>query len=104
MQIFSAADIGGLTASTSAQRTIAFGDLATALLALGTLWTLRRPLPMAHLMAWLVAIVKTADLLSATAVEFILAFYVPFLWVTAIVLFWQLVARRKEPLAGPAPH
>ena len=35
MQIFSAAEIGGLAASTSAQRTIAFGDLATAVLALG---------------------------------------------------------------------
>ena len=69
-------------------------------------------------MAWLVAIVGTADLFSATAVGisqkltdtasnwswFILAFYVPFLWVAAIMLFCQLIARRREPLAGPASH
>jgi hypothetical protein len=31
---------------------------------------------------------------------FILAFYVPFLWVTAVLLIWQLVARRRKPLGS----
>jgi hypothetical protein len=51
LQIFSAASIGGLHASASAQRTIAIGDLTTAVLALITLfWQLisRRHEPLGH--------------------------------------------------------
>src|SRR5919106_3337759 len=68
LQIFSAAEIGGLDAPVSAQRTIAFGDLATSVLALVTLWALRRRLAAAWPMAWLVAIVGIADLFAATIV------------------------------------
>lgn len=40
MQIFSASDIGGLDATEGAQRTIAFGDLATAILAVIAIWAI----------------------------------------------------------------
>jgi hypothetical protein len=114
MQIFSAADVGGLDAPISAQRTIALGDITAAFLALITLWALRRPLAAARPLTWLVAIVGIADLISATVVGIdnklsetasdwswvILAFYVPFLWVTAVMLLWQLISRRSEPLGS----
>lgn len=78
---------------------------------------LRLQPPVGRLLAWLVAIVGIADLISATVVGirneltntasnwswFILACYVPFLWVTAIMLIWQLVTRRHEPLTDPPP-
>ena len=112
MQIFSASEIGGLDAPDGALRTIAYGDLATATLALVALWALRLRLSTALALTWLVAVGGTVDLVSATITGvsndlldtasdfswFILAFYVPFLWVTAVLLFWQLISRRHEPL------
>jgi uncharacterized membrane protein len=36
---------------------------------------------------------------TATAVTFlIVAFYVPLLWMTVVLMAWQLCSRRKEPL------
>lgn len=117
LQIFSAADIGGLDASTTAQRTIAFGDVVTSALAILAIWALRRPFRTGRTLAWLAAIVGTADLVNATVVGidnditatasgwtwFVLAFYVPILWVTAVMLLWQLTSRRGEPLAEQPP-
>jgi hypothetical protein len=113
LQIFSAADIGGLNATADAQRTIAIGDVATAALALLAIWTLRRRFQAGRLLAWMVAVIGTADLIGATVIGIanditstasdwtwiVLAFYVPILWVTTVMLFWQLTARRAEPLA-----
>jgi hypothetical protein len=115
LQIFGAAEVGGLSASSAAQRTIAFGDLATSVVALITLWALRRRLLAGRALAWLVAVIGTADLVSATIVGIngkltdtatdlswlILAFYVPVLWITAVMLFWQLISRRRELLGPP---
>ena len=112
LQIFSAAEVGGLSASSVAQRTIAFGDLATSVVAFITLWMLRRRLPAGKALAWLVAVIGTADLVSATVVGIngkltdtatdlswiLLTVYVPFLWITAVMLFWQLISRRQEPV------
>ena len=112
LQIFSAADVGGLDASTTAQRVIAFGDLATAVLALIAIWILRTKHPFGRIMAWIVAVVGLADLISATATGIsqelvdtasswswvILAIYAPILWVTIVMLFWQLYRRSDEPL------
>ena len=109
MQIFSAADVGGLEA---AERTIAYGDLATAVLAVLAIVALHKRLEPGRYLAWVVAIVGTADLISAsvagigqelteTATDFswfILAFIVPILWVTSVMLFWQLYTRRTKPL------
>jgi len=109
MQIFSAADVGGLVASQEAQRTIAFGDLASAVLALGSLWALRGRTRLAVPLVWVFVIVGTVDLISSTVVGihgqltntasdlswFILAFYVPFLWVSIVVIVWQLVSRQR---------
>ncbi|NUR07225.1 MAG: hypothetical protein HOQ45_09460 [Nocardioidaceae bacterium] len=117
LQIFSAADVAGLTASGTAQRVIAFGDLTTAVLALMSLIALRRLHPSARPLVWVVAVVGAADLVSATATGIserltdtasdwswvILAFYVPALWVTAVLTFWQLLTRRQESLRRDAP-
>lgn len=116
LQIFSAAAVGGLSASLQAQRTIAFGDLATSILALVALMAIRLRHRAARLLAWIVAVVGTVDLVSATVVGvsgkladtasnaswIILALYVPVLWVTAVMLFWQLISRRAEALEGPS--
>ena len=117
LQIFSAAEFGGLDASLAEQRVIAFGDLASSVLALVTIWALRRPLAVGRPLAWLAAGVGIADLVSASLVGirsgltdtasdwswFVLAVYVPFLWVTAIMIVWQLTTRRREPLRGTEP-
>ena len=117
MQIFSAAEVGGLAATENAQRTIAFGDLATAALAVLAIIVLHRGLEIGRWLAWLTAVVGTIDLISATITGIdqeltasatdlswlILAFYVPILWVTAIMLFWQLVTRRSDAIAPSAP-
>lgn len=111
MQIFSAGEFG-LDASEGAMRTIAFGDLVSAILALIALWALRVRAGGAIAAVWLFALVGTADLISATAVGvseslvetatdtswMVLAFYVPFLWVTIVIVFWQLLTRRGESL------
>ena len=62
LQIFSASNVAGLAASGTAQRVIAFGDLATAVLALLALVALRRRHASARLLVWVVAVVGTADL------------------------------------------
>lgn len=114
LQIFSAAQVGGLDAPTAAQRTIAFGDLATAILALITLWALHAEVSAARTLVWIFVAIGAADLVSATIVGIdnqltdtasnlswlILAFYVPILWITAIMLVYQLASRRHEALAG----
>lgn len=111
-QIFSASDVGGLEATENAQRAIAYGDLATAILAIAAMWAIHQRVAFGRYLAWLATIVGAADLVSATAVGLdqkltdtatdlswlILAFYVPFLWVTAALLFWQLYTRRHESL------
>ena len=114
LQIFSASAVAGLEASLATQRVIAFGDLATAVLALVALLALRRGTPVARALMWVLAIVGTADLISATVTGvaghladtasgwswFILAFYVPALWVAEVLTFWQLIARRRESLVA----
>ncbi|MEW1821198.1 hypothetical protein AB0323_10445 [Arthrobacter sp. NPDC080031] len=116
LQIFSAAAVGGLNATIGTLQTIAFGDLATAVLALITIAALRRGLPAAKLLVWATAIIGTADLVSATVAGIsghlidtasnwswlILAAYVPVLWITAIMIFVQLLTRRNEPLIRAA--
>ncbi len=112
LQIFSAAEVGGLDASDGALRVIAFGDLATSVLVLIALWALRQRKSFARVLVWVSTLVGMVDLVSATvtgigeqltetATDFswmILSFYVPALWVTAILTLWQLATRRSEPL------
>lgn len=116
LQIFGAAAVGGLNATSGTLQTIAFGDLVTAVLALISIAGLRRGLSIARSLAWATAIIGTADLVSAAVAGisghlidtasnwswFILAVYVPILWITAVMIFWQLLTRRNEPLASAA--
>lgn len=116
LQIFSAAAVGGLNATSGTLQTIAFGDLITAVLALISIAALRRGPGVARVLVWATAIIGTADLVSATVAGisghlidtasnwswFILAVYVPILWITAGMIFWQLLARRNAPLTSAA--
>ena len=75
---------------------------------------LRYRLSVAHWVVWLLVIVTVVDLTNAgvqgaTNELFedtfgvpwvILVFYVPALWVTAVMMAWLLVTRRAEPLAS----
>jgi hypothetical protein len=111
LQVFSAQRAGFVISDTAAAE-IAWGDVASACLALGALWFLRASSPAAHIVVWLFALVAVVDLLNATIMGIredafatanavtwlILTFYVPALWTSLVLLVWQLVARRSETL------
>jgi hypothetical protein len=111
LQIFSAQHFG-FRISDGAAAEIAWGDVASALLALGALWLLRRGSRAAVPVTWLFVVVGTVDLLNATVMGIreraletafavtwlILDLYVPLLWVTLALIVWRLVidARTAE--------
>ncbi len=115
LQVFSSGEVGGLEASDAAMRAVAFGDTATAILAIVTLFLLRYRVPMARAFAWLTATVATLDLVNAMIVGLgehmvvtatdvgwlLFTLYVPFLWITAALMFWLLATRRAEAVQGP---
>ena len=88
----------------------AYGDLASGLLAFGTLVLLRNGNRSAIAMAWLLNIVGTVDLLNALrhveaiesfgAVWFIPTFLVPLLLVTHAMMFARLI-RKQGSERGP---
>ncbi len=112
LQAFAADQVGPLDATEGAVRAVAFGDLTTAVLSIAAIVALRARASMARPLTWLAAIVATLDLLNAARVglaeEMVLtatdvgwllfSLYVPFLWVTAAMIFWQLITRRHEAL------
>jgi hypothetical protein len=114
LQVFASGEVGGLEASDTAMRAVAFGDTVTALLAMITLVLLRYRFVFARTFAWITATVATLDLINAmivglgeemvvtaTDVGWILfTLYVPFLWITAGLMFWQLATRRSDALHG----
>jgi hypothetical protein len=109
LQIFSAQRFG-FALSDGLAAEIAWGDAAGALLALLGLWLLYLRSFAAWVVLWLFVIESTVDLLNATlggireqafvtahdVTWLILTFYVPALWMTLVLLVWQLVARRGE--------
>lgn len=88
--------------------------MATAALSVVAIILLHRRHQAGRWAAWVTAIVGTVDLISATITGIDekltdiatdlswlnLAFYVPILWVTAVMLLWQLYTRRTEALYG----
>src|SRR5262244_2343117 len=92
---------------------IVIGDLAGSAIALATLFALRHRSRLAVPLAWLLVIETAYDTVSnirggaqehllgaAGGVTWmILAFYVPLVVVSLVLIAWQLVARRGEALA-----
>jgi hypothetical protein len=107
---------GGFPISDEGLRDIVLGDVGGAILAFLAIVTLR--------MQWRVGLFLAAILVGETAYDtvtniqggmrehlmgassgptwFILAFYVPAVVVSAVLIGWQLVSRRGEPLREPA--
>jgi hypothetical protein len=93
---------------------IAYGDALSALLAFATIIALHYRAPIGVVFAWVFSAVGIADLLSAMAggvqanlfakaagtTWFILTFYVPVLWLSHVLIIWQLLSRRNEPLSA----
>jgi hypothetical protein len=92
---------------------IVAGDLIGMVLALSAITALRYDAPIALLLVWAFIAETALDLVytsylgvreqlyeSASAVTFlIVGFYVPLLWVTLILIVWQLFSRRHDKLA-----
>ena len=116
LQIYSAQS-AGLPVPDGIRDQIAYGDVLTALLAFVSIILLRYRVSIAVPAVWIMSVVGILDLLNAMAggiktemfdhasgvTWLILTFYVPVLWVTHILIVWQLVSRCGEPL-GTRPH
>ena len=114
LQIYSAHRFG-FDIPLAAAHQIAWGDVLGACLAVLGIWLLRRRSTVAVAVLWLFVIETAVDLLYGTVIGIghhatdtahdltwvILNFYVPVLWVTLVLVAWQLVMRRSE-LAGTA--
>lgn len=97
-------------------RQIAFGDLAGLILALAALFALRYRWRFSIPLVWIFLVATVLDLgnaavqgvreeLFGSALDvtwMILVFYVPALWVSLVLIGWQLIARRGEALYGSA--
>jgi hypothetical protein len=112
LQIYSAQHFG-FAASDMTRDAIVTGDLIGMVLALSAITALRYDAPIAWLLVWAFIAETVFDLVytsylgvreqlyeSASAVTFlIVSFYVPLLWMTLILIVWQLLARRHDKLA-----
>src|SRR5262245_6216714 len=112
LQIFSAQQ-AGFVVSESARNEIAAGDVAGMILALIAIVALRYGARIAPLLVWVLVAETAIDLVNATIAGvreqlfasasgitwLILTFYVPLLWVSIVLIVWQLWSRRDEPIA-----
>ena len=117
LQAFSA-QRDGFPVSDHGLMDIVVGDVAGSVIALATLFALRYRSRLAIPLAWLLVIETAYDtvgnihggmqehLLGAAGgvTWMILAFYVPLVVVSLVLLAWQLVARRNEALAAELPQ
>jgi len=111
LQIFSAQKFG-FAVSDGVRDEIAAGDLIGALLALAAIVALRHKARISIVLVWALAVATFADLANSTAAGvrerlfetasgvtwMILTFYVPVLWISLLLIVWQLLQRRNEPL------
>lgn len=112
LEIFSAEKFGWNIPDDVADQII-YGDVISTVIAIIALVALRYRLQAARWIVWLLVVVTVVDLANAGVQGasnelfedtfgvpwLILVFYVPALWVTAVMMAWQLVTRRREPLA-----
>jgi hypothetical protein len=115
LQIFSARRFG-FEIPLSVARLIAWGDVLGAGLAVLGIWLLRRRSAAAIAVLWLFVFETAVDLVYGTVVGIghhatatahdltwvILNFYVPVLWVTLVLVAWQLVTHRTELVGAGA--
>jgi hypothetical protein len=111
LQIFSAQHFG-FAVSDSARDQIVAGDLIGMALALVAIGALHYRARVAPFLVWALVAETALDLVyttilgvqehlyaTASAVTFlIVAFYVPLLWTSVVLMAWQLYSRRNEPL------
>jgi hypothetical protein len=111
LQVFPAEKFG-FDISNSTASEIAWGDVASAVLALAALWMLRESVRRALLLVWVFVVVASLDLVNATIggireqalatahdlTWVILTIKVPLLWVTLALVVWQLVSGRGEAI------
>jgi hypothetical protein len=117
LQAFSA-QRDGFPISDGALMDIVVGDVAGSVLALATLLALRHRARLAIPLGWLLVVETAYDtvgnirggmqehLLGAAGgvTWMILAFYVPLVVVSLVLIVWQLVTRRSEALAPELPE
>jgi hypothetical protein len=112
LQFFSAT-AAGFDVPDDVRDRIAYGDVLSAGLAFAALVALHRRAAIGIALAWVFSVVGIIDLVDAMAggiqanlfdraagvTWLILTFYVPILWVSHVLIIWQLVSRRGEPLS-----
>jgi hypothetical protein len=115
LQIYSARRFG-FDIPLAAAHQIAWGDVLGACLAVLGIWLLRRRSTIAVAVLWLFVIETAVDLVNGTFIGIrhhatasahdltwvILNFYVPVLWVTLVLVAWQLVTHRTELVGAGA--
>jgi hypothetical protein len=113
LQLFSA-QAYGLAIPDLTRDEIVYGDLIGLTLALATLYAVRYRRRLAIPLAWAFVAATVIDLSNAAVMGIredlfdkatdvswlILTFYVPALWVSVVLVTWQLWTRRGEQLAG----
>ena len=114
LQIFSA-QRAGFNVSDATRDQIAYGDVLGMLLAIVAIFLFYRGWPGARLVAWAFVVETVLDFANALTASLreqtlgvangltwlILTFYVPLLWVTLILVVWQLLSRRGEASSSP---
>ncbi len=111
LQIFSAQHFG-FAVSDGTRDQIVAGDLIGMALAVVAIVALHYRARVAPFLVWVLVAETALDLVyttilgvhehlyaTASAVTFlIVAFYVPLLWISVVLMAWQLYSRRNEPL------
>jgi len=114
LQIYSARRFGFEMPLAAAQQ-VQWGDVVGAGLALLSIWLLRRRSAAAIPVVWLFVVETVLDLAYGTVLGIrhhatdtahdltwvILNFYVAVLWVSTVLVAWQLVTRRNQLPGGP---
>lgn len=113
LQIFSAQKFG-FVVSDGARDQIATGDVFGMILAVCAIIALHYRARIASLLTWALVVQTAFDLVytavlgvheqlyaTASGLTFlIVTFYVPLLWVSLVLIVWQLYSRRGEPLSS----
>ena len=113
LELFSA-QRAGLPIPNDLRDEIAYGDVLGAVLALACIFALRSHSRVAVPLTWLFALATLLDLSNALVGGIrhrmmaevhdvpwlILCFYVPALWVTLVLIVWQLLSRRGERIGS----
>ena len=112
LEIYSALENGNAGGSVEIYTTLIYGDVATAVLAIISVWALKLSWSFTKPIVWTTIIFGVLDqILAAYSVLstgvgetisdltwFSFAFFVPLLWVSSVLLIWQLWTRRTETI------